>query len=98
MAATPEFKQGAPASVEPPPPDLFGAAATGAAVARPAEPQTCCGKYLHYVPVIAVALCVIVAASVNLAISLGEPLPFIPTLAPEQLQNRTSETTAAAAP
>ena len=89
MAATPEFRSRGPQSVEPPPPDLFGAAAAGATVARPTEPTTCCGRYLHYVPVIAVLICVIIAAGVNFAVSIGEPIPFVSTLPPMSMPNFT---------
>lgn len=81
MAATPEALR-KPHSVEPPPPDLFGAANAGANVARPtSQPTACCGC-LHCLPIIAIIICIIIASVVNIALALGDTVPFVPTLAP----------------
>jgi len=104
MAAPPQSvvrDQSHPRSVEPPPPDLFGAAAaSGANVARPSnEPTTCCGRYLHFLPVIAVFICVVIAGSVNIALALGESVPFVPPLPPHAYNTTTTvEPTSTPAP
>ncbi len=71
-----------PHSVEPPPPDLFGAANAGANLARPEAKSTACCGCLHCLPIIAVVVCILIASIVNIAIGLGETVPFVPTLAP----------------
>jgi hypothetical protein len=101
MSATPEFLR-RPGGVEPPPPDLFTAAAAGAAVAKAPEPVGCCGRFLHLVPIFAVLICIGIAGGINLAIAMGDAVagvvtPAPPTYVPPQATNRTAQTNATTA-